>query len=306
MIVVILAALVVLAGPLAIRTMAPRTRSSSRPDWTAVSLVAAMLTVGLGTLGALAMLVWPLAARLGFVASYGHWSSGLVERFAPVPTAVSVIAACATILLLGRAVRVIAGEVRIVRASPAGPSGETLVVIEDPVPYAHAIHGWRVRPDRLVVSRGLLDLLDESERAAVLAHERSHLRSHHALLALGAAVAVALNPLLAEGRSEVDFSLERWADESAARATDRSTVAQAVGRTALAQMKSIRSSTPRARLAFDGSSVPPRVHALLTPPPDKHWRHAACYAAVIAVAAAVLLVGLVQSEEIIDVLQRAS
>src|SRR5581483_9371752 len=58
---------------------------------------------------------------------------------------------------------------------------------------------------------GMLALLDDAERAAVLAHERSHLRHHHALFELVVRVAVALNPLVISLEHDVRFALERWA-----------------------------------------------------------------------------------------------
>jgi hypothetical protein len=304
MIVSVLATLIAVAGPLAICALAARTRASIRPDWTAVALAGAMATLGLGTLGALATLAWPLAARLGFVASYGAWSAGMVEHLAPVPMPVSLAAFVGGVAMVARAVRVVSREVRVVRRSPPGSEVEELTVVEDPTPFAHAVYGWRVRPDRLVVSRGLLDTLDEQERAAVLAHERSHLRNHHAVLSLSAEMAIALNPLLARCRAGLDFSLERWADEVAAAATDRSTVAHAVGRTALAQMQTLRGSAPRPRMGLDGSSVPARVDALLFPPPDHRWRHGAAYGSLMATSAVLVLVGLAHAESIVDVLQR--
>ena len=75
-----------------------------------MALVGAMLTVGLGTLRPLVTVAWPLAARLGFIASYGKWSPGLVEHFAPVPTPISMAACLGGMAMATRAAHVITRE----------------------------------------------------------------------------------------------------------------------------------------------------------------------------------------------------
>jgi hypothetical protein len=305
MIVVPLAVAMALTGPLAVRRVSQPAHASMRPQWNAIGLVSAMVVVGAGTVGALATVAWPVAARIGFVASLGRWSSGQVGRYAPVPIGVSAVAALLGVAVLTRMAAVISRELRGVWAAERGPAGEQLIVIDDPVPFAHSVYGWGWRPDRLVVSSGLLQSLDDHEREAVLAHERAHLRNHHAVFRLVAALAVAANPLQRRCRRELDFQLERWADERAAHVTSRSVTARAVGRTALAQARMMRSMTSGSALALDGSSVPARVGALLDPPPDRGWRDLGCYLLVILVSGALLLVGVAYAESFVDILQRA-
>lgn len=115
----------------------------------------------------------------------------------------------------------------------------------------------------MVVSTGMLGVLDAQERCALLAHERSHLqRRHHRYLRIagwaGAAVPV-LRPLEAHLR----FATERWADEDAVVAVgDRRIVARAIARAALA---GTRAPTP-AVLAMAGTGVTARVQALVSEP----------------------------------------
>ncbi|PYC61400.1 M56 family peptidase, partial [Streptomyces tateyamensis] len=69
------------------------------------------------------------------------------------------------------------------------------------------------------------------ERAALLAHERAHLRARHHLFLAAAEYAAVLHPALRRLRGPLGYHLERWADESAARSVgDRALTARAVGR----------------------------------------------------------------------------
>jgi hypothetical protein len=115
-------------------------------------------------------------------------------------------------------------------------------------------------------------VLDEQERAAVVAHEQEHLvGAYHAYLAV-AALAIALNPLLAGWWDDVVHCAERCADEGAARQlSDRGVVARAVGRAALSARSRREPPAmphgvlidPTVALGVTTGSVPRRVSALL-------------------------------------------
>ena len=55
------------------------------------------------------------------------------------------------------------------------------LVVDYPAAAAYCVPGLR---SRIVISAGALDLLDQAELAAVLAHERAHLRERHDLVLL--------------------------------------------------------------------------------------------------------------------------
>ncbi len=55
------------------------------------------------------------------------------------------------------------------------------LVVDHPAATAYCVPGIR---SRIVISAGALDLLDQAELAAVLAHERAHLRERHDLVLL--------------------------------------------------------------------------------------------------------------------------
>jgi len=54
-----------------------------------------------------------------------------------------------------------------------------VTVLAHPAPAAYSVPGWR---SRIVVSQGVFDRLGVDEVAAVIAHERAHLRQHHDLV----------------------------------------------------------------------------------------------------------------------------
>ena len=154
-------------------------------------------------------------------------------------------------------------------ALPSAADGT--VFVEDDAIFALATPSNWTSPGRVVVSRGMWTALDDQERAAVVAHEQEHLvGAHHRHLAV-AAVAIALNPLLAPWWSDVVHAAERCADEGAARRLgDRRLVARAVGRAALSVRSRRTPATSKHQpladlttaLGVATGSVPRRVAAL--------------------------------------------
>jgi hypothetical protein len=88
---------------------------------------------------------------------------------------------------------------------------------------------------RIVVSTALIRLLTKREVRAVYLHEQSHLDRHHHRYLLLTGALVAICPPLASVHRSMRFSVERWADEDAARRLDdRKLVARALAKVALA------------------------------------------------------------------------
>ena len=141
------------------------------------------------------------------------------------------------------------------RRRPAVPvTSEELVVLPSEAPEAYAVPG---RPGHIVVSAGMLRLLDDDERRVLLAHERAHLRHHHHRYIAVADIAAAIVPMLRPLRRRVRFATERWADEDAATLVgDRALVARAICRAALAGGR-------EGALALAELGVPARVEAML-------------------------------------------
>ena len=134
------------------------------------------------------------------------------------------------------------------------PDGD-LLVIETETATAFAVPG---RHPHVVVSTGMLDLLDADECRAMLAHERAHLRHGHHRFIVAAEAAAAMVPPLRPAARRVRFATERWADQDAAREVgDPGVVARAIARAALA-----RSGVEGPALALSGSDVAARIEAL--------------------------------------------
>jgi Zn-dependent protease with chaperone function len=173
----------------------------------------------------------------------------------PVP---GVVALTAAVVLAWGIVRLIVDLRRRLdthrRLRTAGTARAGLVVADWQAPLAVAVPG---RPGHLLVTTGMLRLLDADERRVVFAHERAHLAHRHHRLVAVAAAAAAVNPLLVPARDAVAYLVERWADEDAAAAVgDRDLAARAVARAALATV------APGSALGMHGGVALHRVRAL--------------------------------------------
>ncbi|GAA2688785.1 M56 family metallopeptidase [Streptomyces lunalinharesii] len=251
----------------ALAALAPPIARRLPPRPAAWALVCIAFVTAVGWAGSLALLASTGMAQIPEIAAEGHWSVAVLRAEDPVYLVVAVASALA--LAAGAvasgvaAVRLFRRLVRARRECADLPGETELAVVDDEVPLAFALPG---APGRIVVSRGMLRCLDDDERAALLAHERAHLRGRHHVFQGLWGLAAALNPLLRPLAATGGFLLERWADEeAAARVGDRRVVAQAVGRAALA---AAGASRPPA-LAATGGAVPQRVRALLSPPPAR-------------------------------------
>jgi len=271
---------------LALAAGAPAIARSSPPRLGSAMLVPVALGAALAADAALMILVGarlidaaPLAAVLGWRAE----ASGPH----PVPLPVSVAAA------VGLIVVVVVGHVDWRRSSLAtrrwralrghGETGE-LVVVRSAAMLALTLPATRTSPGRILVSDGMLRALDAAERRVLLAHERSHLRHRHDRYRRLVGIAANLNPLLRPTVGAVDYLLERWADEDAAREVgSRHLTARALARAAVAD------GPRRHRLwqpSFAAQKVVSRVNALLAPAPAQGSRLAMLLPAAIGVIGA--------------------
>jgi beta-lactamase regulating signal transducer with metallopeptidase domain len=280
----------VTARPLAAR-LEPR-------DATWLLTGAAFLLAGCGTV-ALALLAASAAARVPIMASLGHYSRDVVHRADPtsavtgaVAALVLIVAAVGVGVAFRHRARALAESYR--RAARLHDDG-AVVVVRGSAVEAYALPGW---PGRIVVSGSLLEALDEPGRAALLAHERAHLAGRHHLFTTVAHLAAAANPVLLPLARTVDYTVERWADEHAARVTgDRRLVALTIGQVAMmvtparwpaATLGMVQAAARRASVAWAGP-VPRRVAALLGPPPRSRVLLLAVAALVVVLTGACAL-----------------
>ncbi|HWO68341.1 MAG TPA: M48 family metalloprotease [Umezawaea sp.] len=249
-----------------------------RPDvalrvfaWSAV-VAAAASTANLLVFGLKAL------AGLPFVAALGEWSSEtVVADTARVPWVswVSLGWACAVAVAVAGQWSRRRGVLRSARAEVdwLQPGGDVVTVADERI-EAFALPGGQGRPGRIVLTTGILGLLDERQRGAVIAHERAHLDGDHHRLVWLTRVAATVHPLLWPVAHKVAYLVERAADEAAAAELgDRREVARTIGFAALAAAR-LDDFPAHGLLAALGTSpgvVPRRVSALMAPRERRRW-----------------------------------
>jgi Zn-dependent protease with chaperone function len=142
-------------------------------------------------------------------------------------------------------------------AALAQPSTRTrdLRVLDVAQPLAYCLPGVR---SRVVVSEGTLKTLDNAEVAAILSHERAHLRARHDLVLEAFTAVHAAFPRVvrsANALRAVQLLVELLADDVAVRATGRTPLARALVACASGR-------TPSGALAAGGPSTVVRVRRL--------------------------------------------
>ncbi|MFC1420619.1 M48 family metalloprotease [Streptacidiphilus cavernicola] len=297
--------------PLLVAPLLALPQVRSLPDRLPPRLAAWLLTgtaVGLAGAGTVALGLLALTAllHLPFVAALGHLDLPFARHLAPAAVVpAGAVAGVLLLALVGRAARVLRRHRserteawRLIAAQPGSAVADPAVADPDPVgadglallpgelPDAYALPGGLRRSGRIVVTRGMLRVLEPAELTVLLAHERAHLTGRHHLFLLLADLSAALHPLLLPLRDGAAYAVERWADESAAASVaDRRLVARAIGRAALA-------GGGHAPLRMAAGPVPRRVAALLGAGQDRRTsRRGAVLVAAVLVAALGLSLG---------------
>lgn len=254
----------------AIGLLAARLQHHLRPALGVRVLVGLAVMSVLAVAGALATATFGYLAQVPWMVDALGWCRNFARSHDAIPAWIGLPAAGT----LAAMVAAVARTVRNRRRSLADlQGGEGVEVLATAQPIAFAVPG---RPGRIVISDGMIELLDSSERAALFAHERSHLANRHhryTAIAEGAAAAV---PVLRSLAAQVRFATERWADEDAASEVgDRRLVASAIARAALA---SNGFSPANGLLALTSQGVAARVDALLVEPPSPSaFRHVVAF-----------------------------
>lgn len=258
-----------LLGPVLLRrsTWLERSPRIGIAAWQAlsISLLSAVLLAG----SALALPVIPWTTD---IASLIHaCAMALREQYStPGGAIVSATGAIAVLAVLARVVYCLAsGLANAARDSRA--QLQTLAMIAQPhdaydaLVIKHSSAAAYCLPGRkrqVVLTSATLAALDHKQLVAVLAHERAHLRGrHHLILAVADALQRAFPGVVAfrDARIALGRLVEMLADDTAARRSDRLTVATALVRLAETGM------TPRAALGAGGESALSRVRRLVAP-----------------------------------------
>lgn len=133
-----------------------------------------------------------------------------------------------------------------------------VLIVEHPAAAAYCLPG---RARTVVLTSAAISALDDRELAAVLAHERAHMRGRHDLVAVSAealARTLPFLPVFRWAREESARLVEMIADDDAAAGADRLTVACALVRLA-------EGSVPAVALGAADVAALARVHRLLEP-----------------------------------------
>jgi hypothetical protein len=177
------------------------------------------------------------------------------------------------------------------------------LVVDHPAAAAYCVPGLR---SRIVVSAGTLELLDQAELAAVLAHERAHLRERHDLVLLPFTAllrAFRWSPAARDAAGSVALLLEMLADDhavgyvAAAAAGERGRGRQRPARPLAMALLRVGAAGPGtvpcgALAVAGGGDVAVRVARLLAPPPGLGaWAMAlvGCTAAALVMVPAAFL-----------------
>jgi hypothetical protein len=176
------------------------------------------------------------------------------------------------------------------------PKAPGVLVVDHPVAAAYCLPGIR---SRIVVSVGTLDLLAPAELAAVLAHERAHVRARHDLVLIPFTSLRRTFPrsrVIAQSSRTVALLVEMMADDHALRSLPAPALELLPARELA--MALLRFGTAGTSCAPEGAlaaarvaegEISARVNRLLEPPPPLPW---AAQAATI-LAAALLVAGVV-------------
>lgn len=249
---------------------------------------AVVLLTGLAVLGATAV-VWALTlvvvgGAIGvpeLMKQFG-WCHRVLAASHRAPSSVAAIAGLLLVIGTARAVRFDLQWRQTVRAYRGeGPAIEILPTMEK---VAFAAPG---RPGTVVISKGLLAVLDPQEGDAVIAHEQGHLTQKHSRYLRITGLAAAAVPVLRPLARQLRYATERAADEAAVEVVgDRRVVARAIARAALA-------TSPPGMLAVGGDSVASRIHDLIHPRSTR-WLAVGAGTCGVAAAAAAMAASTVQ------------
>lgn len=152
-------------------------------------------------------------------------------------------------------------------------------VLDHPTAAAYCLPG---RSGTIVLTTAAISALDADELAAVLAHERAHLRGRHHLVLAGANALAATMPLmpgLRWARAEQARLLEMIADDDAAVDAGRFTVASALVHLA-------EGSVPAMAMGAADIAAVARVRRLVTPAHRLGLAHRTVIGAAVVVTAA--------------------
>jgi Zn-dependent protease with chaperone function len=245
---------------LAIVVLATSVHRRLPPRLAARFVVVALVVVALAAIPTTLVIAVAFLAHAPVVGIGFEWCAQAIGLHGSMPAWIGVPAVALVLIGTVRTVRLL-HQHRQLRVDDAHP----VHIAHSHSPYAVTLPG---SAGQIVISTAMVELLDEAEQRIVVAHERAHARYRHdRYLLVSELVAAALPPLRALSK-RVSYSIERWADEAAAKVCgDRQLVAITLGRVAL-------QAGPPTVAGFAGLGVASRMNALLQPPVQLPGRRA--------------------------------
>jgi Zn-dependent protease with chaperone function len=229
---------------------------------------------GLAAVGALAGL-GSAGSRSGVAEDALALAGTVLEGRDPRVSGLRLLAlAAGLVLLLVLCLILVASSTEVLRArrrqrlllsllAHGDPKVPGALVVDYPAAAAYCVPGLK---SKIVISAGALDLLDSAELAAVLAHERAHLRERHDLVLLpftALLLAFRWTGVAREANAAVGLLVEMLADDRALRHRPARELATALLRVGAAGGV----HAPAGALAVSGGQVAARVSRLLRPAP---------------------------------------
>ncbi|MEV0534749.1 M56 family metallopeptidase [Kitasatospora sp. NPDC050463] len=229
----LLALHLVLVGVVLPRRLAGSRRLQARPAAGVAVWLALMASFGTALLLAAHHLAAPLGHDpAGLVGLLPHVEAApAAAPHAPawwVPASVALAPAAVALTLGVRAAQLRRRHRAVLDVVAVRDRRRGTLVLDDARPAVYCLPGRRAR---VVVSRGAVELLDERELAAAVAHEHGHIRGRHHLARLVVdtfALALGPLPLARTGRAEVALLLEMAADDAALVVATRTELASAL------------------------------------------------------------------------------
>jgi Zn-dependent protease with chaperone function len=232
----------------------------------------------------------------GALKALGRVASGRVE-FGPMALARLACLVAGLILLAQLVWVLLSASAAVLRArqrqrallsllAHGDPKVPGALVVDYPTAAAYCLPGLR---SAIVISAGALDLLDSAELAAVLAHERAHLRERHDLVLLPFVALLngfAWSPVVRKAHQAVALLIEMHADDLARRHRPARELATALLRVGAAGGGLAPSGALAAADPAMDCDVAARVTRLLRPAPGLP----AAALALVALAATVAIV----------------
>ncbi len=177
------------------------------PVTSARTLTTALAIVAMAAAPTIWILSLGYVAHIPLLGGRLDWCAETLGVHDPIPAWVGLPALFLTVVGVVR-VRAVLTSYRRLRHDHAG----AVEIAEHVQPFAFTLPG---RGGHVILSTGLVEILDGAEQAVVLAHEHTHARHRHDRYLLTAQLAAAIMPPLRALTSRLQFSLERWADEMA-------------------------------------------------------------------------------------------